>query len=159
MFLSKSDSVKPIWYPLRLFSLIPFHTTRMALPTNDVADIHYSNKKNNLKPVIEPSDLACSYSQLKTLILVLIWSYWFKYFTIVRFFKKESMVMFMFFFFFLYFLGGGLVFWSRKENLPKPLDTPWCVNQCWAPSSTQSWKASQSFLCRRAEITETYKWG
>lgn len=116
MFLSKSDSVKPIWYPLRLFSLIPFHTTRMALPTNDVADIHYSNKKNNLKPVIEPSDLACSYSQLKTLILVLIWSYWFKYFTIVWFFKKESMVMFMFFFFFFFFLGGGWYFEVARKT-------------------------------------------
>lgn len=71
MFLSKSDSVKPVWYPLRLFSLIPFHTTRMALPTNNIADIHYWNKKINPKPVTEPSEPA--QSQLKSLTLVLLW--------------------------------------------------------------------------------------
>lgn len=71
MFLSKSHSVNPLWYPLGLFSLIPFHTAWMVFPANNVAEIMCANKRSNPKPVIEPSDPVCYCFLLKAVVSAL----------------------------------------------------------------------------------------
>lgn len=46
LFLSKSHSVKPLWYPLRLFPLIPFHATRKGFnPLIFIAHTHCGQTK------------------------------------------------------------------------------------------------------------------
>lgn len=71
MFLCKSHSVKPLWYPLRLFSLIPFHNTRRVLPTNNIAHVHCVQTKGIISRLwLSHQTPMCSYSQLKRFFFI-----------------------------------------------------------------------------------------